>query len=1008
MPWRTIEGRDVAPNTIPELEVLVRGIFDRRRFLDLVRNFVVFEQDDVLVKKMAAYHQYHAVNAAVEATVRAASPSGDRRIGVVWHTQGSGKSLSMVFYAVKIMRHPAMANPTLVVITDRNDLDNQLYDTFAAARDLIPYPRQAESREHLRGLLRVASGGVVFTTIQKFAAGKGERYPLLSDRRNIVVIADEAHRSQYDFIDGFARHLREGLPNASFIGFTGTPIEAADRSTPAVFGDYIDVYDIQRAVEDGATVRIYYEGRLAKLELNEEERPRLDPDFEEITEGEEASVKERLKSRWARLEAMVGTEKRLGLVARDIVEHFERRFEAMDGKAMIVCMSRRICVDLYDAIIRLRPEWHDPDDDRGVIKVVMTGSAADRAEFRPHIRNKARQERIKKRFKDPDDPLKLVIVRDMWLTGFDAPCLHTMYVDKPMRGHGLMQAIARVNRVFRDKPGGLIVDYLGIADQLKQALADYTERDRAATGIPIEEAVAVLKEKHEVVTAMFHGFDWSGYAAGDADTRLHLLLEGANRVTASDDLKRRFLDAVAQLSRAFALAVPHEEALALRDDVAYFQDVRGNVAKYTTGAGRPQEELDAAVRQLVSRAVASDRVVDIFAAAGLNKPDISILSDEFLAEVQGMPQKNLALEVLRRLLSDEIRAQSRRNVVRARSFAEMLERTIRAYQNRAIESAQVIAQLVEMARQMREERQRGAALGLSDDEVAFYDALATNGSAVLEMGDETLKAIARDLVRTLRRSVTIDWTEKESVRARLRAAVKRLLRRYGYPPDKAESASATVLEQARVVCEHWAEEGAPPAGAPLAAPAASETAAGAEAPLAAAAPPESAVPPESAGPPFRVLAPSEARPYENCIPLYSLEAAAGAFSGSQAVEPEAWVVPNGRTRPGPGLFVARVAGESMNRRIPNGAWCVFRAPVTGSRQGKVVLVQHRDIADPDHGGRYTVKVYESTKVTDGEGGWRHVEIHLRPDTDAPGYGPIVLRAADEGEVRVIAELVEVL
>jgi type I restriction enzyme R subunit len=806
MPWRTIDGKDVAPKGTPELEVLVKGVFEQGRLLDLIRNFIVFEADGSrLTKKMAGYHQFHAVNKAVACTVRASSPKGDKRVGVVWHTQGSGKSLTMAFYAGKSIQHPAMANPTLVVLTDRNDLDDQLFGTFAACQDLLRQkPVQAQERPHLRELLKVASGGVVFTTIQKFLPDKGERFPLLSDRRNIVVIADEAHRSQYDFIDGFARHLRDGLPNASFIGFTGTPIEASDRSTPAVFGEYIDIYDIQRGVEDGATVRIYYEGRLAKLELNEQEKPTLDDEFEEVTEGQEQERKEKLKTRWARLEAMVGTEKRIGLIAQDLVDHFERRREALDGKALIVCMSRRICVDLYDAIVKLRPEWHHPDDDKGVLKVVMTGSAADRVEWQPHIRNKAKREALAKRLKDPADSLQLVLVRDMWLTGFDAPCLHTLYVDKPMRGHGLMQAIARVNRVFKDKPGGLVVDYLGLAEMLKRALAAYTEGDRGQTGIPQEEAVAVLLEKFEVVQALFHGFDYSRFFSGAPAERLAVLPAAMEHLLGLEDGKRRFLKTVADLSKAFALAVPHEQALAIRDQVGFFQTVRAGFAKATSTEGKTADDLDSAIRQLVSKAVASEGVVDIFAAAGLKKPDLSILSDEFLAELQGMLHRNLALELLRKLLNDEIKARSRKNLVQSRSFAEMLEQAIRAYQNRSLEAAQVIVRLIELAKEMREAHRRGEALHLTEEEIAFYDALEVNDSAVKVLGDEPLRTIARELVETVRRNATIDWTLKENVKARLRVMVKRILRKYGYPPDKQEKATLTVLEQAELLCKDWA------------------------------------------------------------------------------------------------------------------------------------------------------------------------------------------------------------
>jgi len=803
MPWRTVEGEDIAPRGVLELEVLIEGVFEKRRFLDLVQSFIVFEVDGPSIsKKLAGYHQFHAVNKAVAATIDAASPVGDRRAGVVWHTQGSGKSLSMAFYAGKIVQHPAMANPTLVILTDRNDLDDQLFGTFAACQELLRQtPEQAESRDHLRDLLRVASGGVIFTTIQKFLPDeKGGSYPLLSDRRNIVVIADEAHRSQYDFIDGFARHMRDALPNASFIGFTGTPIEVTDRNTKAVFGDYIDVYDIQRAVEDGATVRIYYEGRLAKIELREDERPYIDPGFEEVTEGEETERKEKLKSKWARLEAMVGTDKRIKLIARDIVEHFERRLEAIEGKGMIVCMSRRIAVDLYSAIAELRPEWHGEDDEQGAIKVIMTGSASDPLDWQQHVRNKPRRENLARHFKDPDDSLRLVIVRDMWLTGFDAPSLHTMYVDKPMRGHGLMQAIARVNRVFKDKPGGLVVDYLGLADQLKEALSAYTEGDRREAGIPQAEAVALMLEKFEIVEAMFHGFDYSGTPA----QRLALIPAAREHILQLEDGKKRYMDAVSDLSKAFALAVPHTEALRIRDDVGFFQAVRVAFAKATSETERQQEDLDAAVRQLVSRAVASDEVVDIFAAAGLKQPDISILSDEFLAEVRALPHRNVALELLQKLLNDEIRRRSRSNVVQSRAFSEMLERSIRQYQNRTLAVAEVIAELIELAREMREASERGEQMGLTEEEVAFYDALEANDSAVKVLGDETLRTIARELVRLVRQNATIDWTVKESSRAALRAMVKRLLRRYGYPPDKQEKATKTVLEQAELLCADWA------------------------------------------------------------------------------------------------------------------------------------------------------------------------------------------------------------
>ena len=809
MPWRTVEGETEAESTDLELEVTIKGLFDKERFLNYLSHFIVFEETggDTIAKKIAGYHQFHAVRAAVDATVKASRPDGDKRCGVIWHTQGSGKSLTMAFYAGGIIWRPEMRNPTLVVITDRNDLDDQLFGTFARCSQLLRQtPEQARDRGHLRELLRVASGGVVFTTVQKFfPEGDELRFPELSDRRNIVVIADEAHRSQYDFIDGFARHMRDALPNASFIGFTGTPIEGTDRNTRNVFGDYISIYDIQRAVDDGATVPIYYESRLAKIELDENEKPHVDPEFEEVTEGEEERHKEKLKSKWAQLEALVGTEKRLALVADDIITHFEERLDAMDGKAMVVCMSRRICVDLYNAIVEKRPGWHDEEDTQGIIKVVMTGKASEDESWQPHIRNKARREELAVRFKNPDDPLKCVIVRDMWLTGFDAPSLHTMYVDKPMRGHALMQAIARVNRVFGEKPGGLIVDYIGIGYHLKQALADYTDNGgKGEPSIDKAEAIALMMEKHEICCGLFHGFDWSSWASGNAEERIRLLPAAQEHVLGLEDGKTRLLNEVAALSKAFSLVVPHERAIEIRDDVAFFQAVRGVLAKLTAREETQSEAAELAIQQLVSKAVVPEGVVDIFAAAGLEKPDISILSDEFLAEVRDLPQRNLAVELLDKLLNDEIKTHSRQNVVRARSFAEMLEQSIRAYQNRTIEAAQVIEELIQTAKELREAAERGDELGLSSDELAFYDALETNDSAVQVLGDEKLRIIAIELLETVHDNVTIDWTMKESVRANLRRLVKRILRKYGYPPDKQAKAAETVLEQAEVLCENWA------------------------------------------------------------------------------------------------------------------------------------------------------------------------------------------------------------
>ncbi|NLG01434.1 MAG: type I restriction endonuclease subunit R [Lentisphaerae bacterium] len=840
--WRTVDGESDAPKSALELEVLIRGVFDHRRFLDLIQHFTAFEEDPdtgVVSKIIAGYHQFHAVNAAVDETLRASGmgnwgeshdpkdtegrywsghmndgAEGDRRAGVVWHTQGSGKSLSMLFYAGRIIRNRKMQNPTLVVLTDRNDLDDQLFGQFQRCHEILNQtPIQAEGRDHLRELLNRASGGVVFTTIQKFLPEKGERMPALSDRRNIVVIADEAHRSQYDLIDGLARHMRDALPCATFIGFTGTPIEKTDANTRAVFGDYISVYDIQRAVADKATVPIYYESRIAKLALNAAAVPKLDEEFEEITEGEELTRKEKLKTKWAALEALVGNPKRIALVAQDIVTHFGKRWEAMDGKAMVVCMSRRICVDLYDAIIRLRPDWAGAKDDDAesesgkacVVKVVMTGSADDGPKWQPHIRNKQRRRKLAVRFKDSKDSFRIVIVRDMWLTGFDAPCLHTMYLDKPMQGHGLMQAIARVNRVFRDKPGGLVVDYLGLADQLRKALAVYTES--GGMGDPTYDtakAIAIMLEKHEVACNMLHGFKWTKWTTGTATERLQLIPAGQEHILAQADGKQRFIQVVTELSRAFALCAASDEASEIRDDVSFFQTLQAALNKQSLGSRKTPEQLDAAVRQLVSRAIVTEgQVIDVFTAAGIAKPDISILSEQFLAEVRGLKFKNVAAELLEKLLRDELRVSSKRNLVQSQLFSERLKKALNAYHNRAISTLEFIDELIRMAKDLDAAGKRGQDLGLNDDEVAFYDALATNDTAVKVMGDDKLKVIAVKLLSTVRKSVTIDWNLRESARAKIRVMVRRILREYGYPPDLQEEAVKTVLAQAELVCADW-------------------------------------------------------------------------------------------------------------------------------------------------------------------------------------------------------------
>lgn len=808
-PWRTTDSEKPAPATIPQLRVLIEGLFDKRRLLDFLRYFIVFEEEKSgTVKKIAGYHQFNAVNHAIEATAEATSAKGDKRAGVVWHTQGSGKSLTMVFYAGRLALDERFFNPTIIVLTDRNDLDDQLFGTFSRCHETLRQPPiQAENREHLRQSLSVSSGGIVFTTIQKFMPAVGEQHLLLTDRRNVIAIADEAHRSQYDFIDGFARHMRDALPGATFIGFTGTPVEKSDASTTAVFGDTISVYDIQRAVQDKATVPIYYENRLVKLNLDESLKPRLDSSFEEATEDEEVTRRERLRTKWAAVEAIVGTEMRVKAVAKDLIDHFETRQQGMVGKGMIVCMSRRICVELYNELIALRPRWHTEDDKEGALKIVMTGSATDPVDWQQHIRNKQRREAIAERFKNPDDPLKLVIVRDMWLTGFDVPCLHTMYVDKYMHSHGLMQAIARVNRVFRAKPGGLVVDYLGIAQELKKALSTYTEGGgEGDLTRPQYEAVELMLRKHQECCALFKGFDWSQWANAKASEKLGLLPGAQEHILAQQQGKENLSRIVGELSHAFALAVPHEEALRIRDDVGFFQAVRSVLAKSPTQKfGRVDAEL--AIRQIVSNAIVSEDVVDIFAAAGLKKPDISILSDEFMAEIQAMPQRNLAVELLQKLLKGEIRTRSRKNVVQARKFSEMIEASLRRYQNRAIETAQVIEELIGLAKDLNAALRRGEEIGLNEDELAFYDALEVNDSAVRVLGDACLRTIAKELVENVRKNASIDWTQRENVRAKLRVIVKRILKKYGYPPDKQEKATQIVLEQAEVLSEGWATAG---------------------------------------------------------------------------------------------------------------------------------------------------------------------------------------------------------
>ena len=831
VPWKSIDGKMVANEDIPQMEVMAKGMLNKEVLPDLIRHYILFHKNkEEIIKIVPRYHQYFAVNKAVETTRVATAIDGDQRAGVIWHTQGSGKSLSMVFYAGKLVL--ALNNPTLVILTDRNDLDDQLFDTFSLSQDILRQtPVQAENRDDLKKKLSVTSGGIVFTTIQKFLPeiiekidiGEGKtknikgQFEQLSDRRNIVVIADEAHRSQYDFMDGFAKHMRDALPNASFIGFTGTPIENTDKNTQAVFGDYIDVYDIQQAVEDGATVRIYYENRLAKITLKEEEKPRVDEEFEELTETEEQSQQHRLKSRWARLEAIVGNEHRLELIADDIVKHFESRNEVLDGKAMIVCMSRRICVDLYAQIIKIRPDWHSDDDKEGTIKVVMTGSSSDPLNFQPHVRNKGKRKALGERLKDPKDLLKLAIVRDMWLTGFDAPSMHTLYLDKPMQGHNLMQAIARVNRVYKDKEGGLVVDYIGIANDLKRALALYT--DSGGTGKPAfnqEEAADVMMGKYEIVSQMFSeqpfdksvkkGFDYKSFFTLTPKEKLYFPIQAANYILGLENGKDRYINSVTALSKSFAISVPHQYTIDIRDEVGLFQAIKARIVKVSGVTGKSDEEMETAIKQILSDAIVSEDVIDIFDAAGIKKPDISILSDEFLAEVKGMTYKNLALELLKKLLKGEIKTRTKVNLVQSKKFSEMLDSAVKNYQNNLITSAQVIDEMIRLAKEIKEADRRGEDLGLDFREYAFYSALEVNDSSVAVLGDEILRHIARELVDTVRKNTSIDWTVRENVQAKMRIAVKKILRKHGYPPDMELKATETVIEQAKLLATDYSSQ----------------------------------------------------------------------------------------------------------------------------------------------------------------------------------------------------------
>lgn len=856
--WKSDDGENIASHLVSELEVLVNGMLRKDTLLDLVNSFTVFEKqkhEDLktglttikTVKKIAAYHQYYAVNKAVESTLRATgingcwmvheSPAnyglktvseqlqGDHRAGVVWHTQGSGKSLTMVFYTGKIVQR--LYNPTIVIITDRNDLDNQLFETFVGSKQLLRQtPVQAESREHLRSLLKVQSGGVIFTTIQKFQPEEGNTFETLTERSNVIVIADEAHRTQYGFkaktVDvkneadevigseikyGFAKYLRDALPNATYLGFTGTPIELTDKNTPAVFGNYIDVYDIAQAVEDGATVRIFYESRLAKVELSEEGR-QLVQDLDKELETDNMNDVQKAKAKWTQLEALIGSPNRLKNIAKDIVGHFEERQKVFEGKAMIVAMSRRIAADLYEEIVKLRPEWHSDDLSKGAIKVVMTSSASDGAKIAKHHTTKEQRRALADRMKDPNDELKLVIVRDMWLTGFDVPCLHTLYIDKPMQGHNLMQAIARVNRVYKDKPGGLVVDYLGIAADLKKALSFYS--DSGGRGEPTqqqEQAVALMQEKLEIVQQMFFGFDYKQYFTADTSGKLSWILKAEDFILGLDDGKKRFVNEVTALGKAFALAIPQDAAMDVKDEVAFFQAVKARLCKFDqTGSGHTDEEIETTIRQVIDKALVSEKVIDLFDAAGIKKPDISILSEEFLMELKDMEHKNIALEVLKKLLEDEIKVRAKFNVVEGRTLMEMLDGTITRYHNKIITAAEVIDELIKLSKTIVEKDKDAENIGLTTYEYAFYSAVADNESAKELMGKDKLRELAVVLTETIRKNSTIDWTIKENVRAKMKVAVKRLLRKYGYPPDMQQLATETVLKQAERIAEEIINE----------------------------------------------------------------------------------------------------------------------------------------------------------------------------------------------------------
>lgn len=831
MTWKTSDGKTEASNLISQMETLIKGMLNKKTLLDLIRHFIVFEKTKKedkdtgiitiqTIKKLAAYHQYYAVNKAVESTIKAVSDKGNRKGGVVWHTQGSGKSLSMVFYTGKIVL--VLDNPTIVVITDRNDLDDQLFDTFAASKQLLRQePVQAENREQLKSLLKVASGGIVFTTIHKFQPDEGNVYEMLSDRKNIIVIADEAHRTQYGFkaktiddkdkqgnvigkktVYGFAKYLRDALPNATYLGFTGTPIEKTDVNTPAVFGNYVDVYDIAQAINDGATVRIFYESRLAKIKLSDEGK-KLIKELDDELEQDELTENQKAKAKWTQLEALIGSNDRIKRIAKDIVIHFEQRQEVFKGKGMIVTMSRRIAAELYDEIIKLKPEWHNDDLRKGVIKVVMTSASSDGPEISKHYTTKEQRRDLADRMKDPDDELKLVIVRDMWLTGFDVPSLHTLYIDKPMKGHNLMQAIARVNRVYKDKPGGLIVDYLGIASDLKEALSFYSDSGgKGEPAVAQEQAVQLMLEKLEVVSQMFHGFDYKEFFEADTGKKLSLILSAEEHILSLENGRKRFIDEVNVLSQAFSIAIPLDEAMDAKDEVSFFQAVKARLTKYdATGTGKTDEEIETVIRQVVDKALVSEKVIDVFDAAGIKKPDISILSEEFLLEVRNMEHKNIAMELLKKLLNDEIKSRIKKNLVQSKTLMEMLENSIKKYHNKILTAAEVIEELIELGKDIQDMDKEPEEMGLSDYEYAFYTAIADNKSAREVMSKDQLREIAVVLYQKVKENASIDWTIKESVKAKLKVIVKRVLRQYGYPPDMQKLATETVLKQAELIAD---------------------------------------------------------------------------------------------------------------------------------------------------------------------------------------------------------------